>query len=110
MVGTDEDPQGLDVQISRLEAAGAKVWTSNEAAARYLGRLLQALSPEPGTLERTPVDLSVLKDPLSAINVGVESFAESLAAQDASVIHVDWRPPAGGNQELMSILERMKGK
>ncbi|MGB2896197.1 MAG: acyl-CoA synthetase FdrA [Anaerolineales bacterium] len=110
VVGTDEDPQGLDVQISRLEAAGAKVWTSNEAAARYLGRLLQALSPEPGTLERTPVDLSVLKDPLSAINVGVESFAESLAAQDASVIHVDWRPPAGGNQELMSILERMKGK
>ncbi len=109
VVGTDEDPQGLDAQISQLEAAGAKVWTSNEVAARYVGRLIQALSPEPDIHELTPVDLSVLKDPLSAINVGVESFAESLLAQDASVIHVDWRPPAGGNQELMSILERMKG-
>lgn len=110
VVGTDEDPQGLDAQISQLEAAGAKVWASNEAAAQYMGRLIQALSPEPEILDHTPVDLSVLKDPLSAINVGVESFAESLLAQDASVIHVDWRPPAGGNQELMSILERMKGK
>jgi len=110
VVGTDEDPQGLDMQVSQLEEAGAKVWTSNEAAARYVGRLLQALLPEPEIHERTPVDLSVLKDPLSAINVGLESFAESLSAQDASVIHVDWRPPAGGNQELMSILERMKGK
>ncbi len=109
VVGTDEDPQGLDAQISQLEAAGAKVWTSNEAAARYVGRLIQALSPEPEILDHTPVDLSVLKDSLSAINVGVESFAESLLAQDAAVIHVDWRPPAGGNQELMSILERMKG-
>ncbi len=109
VIGTDEDPQGLDVQISQLEAAGAKVWTSNEAAARYVGRLLQALSPEPEIQERTPVDLRVLKDSLSAINVGLESFAESLFSQEASVIHVDWRPPAGGNQELMSILERMKG-
>ncbi len=109
VVGTDEDPQGLDAQISQLEAAGAKVWTSNEAAARYVGRLIQTLSPESEIPTHTPVDLSVLKDPLSAINVGVESFAESLLDQDASVIHVDWRPPAGGNQELMSILERMKG-
>lgn len=110
VIGTDEDPQGLDAQISQLEAAGAKVWTSNEAAARYVGRLIQALSPEPEIHDHTPVDLSDLKDSLSAINVGVESFAESLLTQDASVLHVDWRPPAGGNQELMSILERMKGK
>ena len=110
VIGTNEDPQGLDVQISQLEAAGARVWTSNEAAARHVGRLIQTLAPEPEIHEGTPVDLSVLKDSLSAINVGVESFAESLSAQDAPVIHVDWRPPAGGNQELMSILERMKGK
>ncbi len=44
-----------------------------------------------------------------AINTGLESFAESLEAQEAGVVHVDWRPPAGGNEELMSILERMKG-
>jgi FdrA protein len=47
---------------------------------------------------------------LTAINVGLESFTESLMAQDAAVIQVDWRPPAGGNEKLMAILERMKGK
>jgi hypothetical protein len=26
------------------------------------------------------------------------------------VIQVDWRPPASGNEQLMGILERMKGK
>ena len=100
VVGTDEDPQGLDVQISQLEAAGAKVWTSNEAAARYTGRLVQAFSPGLEICDDTPVDLSVLKDSLSAINVGLESFAESLSAQDATVVHVDWRPPAGGQSGI----------
>jgi FdrA protein len=54
------------------------------------------------------VDLAVLNQPLAAINVGLESFTESLLAQKARVIQVDWRPPAGGNQRLMAILERMK--
>ena len=51
----------------------------------------------------------MLHHPLAAINVGLESFTESLTAQDAPVIQVDWQPPAGGNEKLMAILERMKG-
>jgi FdrA protein len=51
----------------------------------------------------------VLREPLSAINVGLELFTESLLAQDAAVIHVDWKPPAGGNEHLMALLQRMKG-
>ncbi len=34
--------------------------------------------------------------PLRAINVGLESFAESLKAQGVVVQHVDWRPPLEG--------------
>jgi FdrA protein len=45
---------------------------------------------------------------LAGINVGLESFAESLVAQGAESVQVDWRPPAGGNEKLMAILERMK--
>ena len=56
------------------------------------------------------VDIAVLSQPLAAVNVGLESFTESLQAQDAPVIQVDWRPPASGNEKLMSILERMKSK
>ncbi len=109
VVGTDEDPQGMAGQIQLLQEAGARVETSNEAAVRYVGQLLQGLKPAaaPQTAA-APVDLSVWKRPLAAINVGLESFTASLAAQDAPAIQVDWKPPAGGNEKLMAILERMK--
>ncbi len=107
VVGTDEDPQGLEAQIRQLETAGARVETSNEAAARYVGRLLR--SGETKDEGQKSVDLSALHRPFAAINVGLESFAESLQAQGAPVIQVDWKPPAGGNERLMAILERMKG-
>lgn len=111
VVGTDEDPQEMNSQIQQLENVGAKVGTNNETAVRYVGQLLQALNPSPPTpqVKATKlVDLAVLNQPLAAINVGLESFTESLLAQKAQVIQVDWRPPAGGNQRLMAILERMK--
>jgi FdrA protein len=109
VVGTDEDPQGFNAQMQQLKAAGARVETSNEAAVRYVGRLVQALNPNSEIRHLKAVDLSVLHQPLAAINVGLESFTESLVAQDAPVIQVDWRPPAGGNEKLMAILERMRG-
>jgi FdrA protein len=109
--GTDEDPQGLAGQIEQLEAVGVWVNTSNDAVVRYVGRLARALSPdasEPVMGALKPVNLDVLNKPLTAINVGLESFVESLAAQQARAVHVDWRPAAGGNEKLMSILERMR--
>jgi FdrA protein len=108
VVGTDEDPQGLDAQAQQLEAAGARVETSNDIAVRYVGQLLRALNPQPQAQNLKPVDLAVLHQPLAAINVGLESFTESLMAQGAPVIQVDWQPPAGGNERLMAILERMR--
>lgn len=111
--GTDEDPQDMNAQIDQLKDAGARVETSNDAAARYVGRLVRALDPEirmedAAIIKR--VDSGILNQPLAAINVGLESFTESLIAQDAQAIHVDWRPPAGGDQRMMAILERMKIK
>jgi FdrA protein len=111
VTGTDEDPQNLKAQIRQLEAAGAHVETNNEAMVRYAGRLLRALdsaaNPPPAPSMK-PIDLAVLQRPLAAINVGLESFAANLTAQGAQVIQVDWRPPAGGNEKLMALLERMK--
>ncbi len=111
--GTDEDPQGLDGQIQQLEGAGAVVDTSNDASVRYVGRLLRALDPEKSRTGEElfkPVDLTQFKQPLAAINVGLESFTESLMSQQAQVIQVEWRPPASGNEKLMAILARMKSK
>jgi FdrA protein len=108
VVGTDDDPQDLEWQVRQLTEVGVRVETSNDAAVRYAGRLVRSLNPIPNGQSPVPVDLNVLRQPLSAINVGLESFTESLTAQGAPVVQVDWRPPAGGNERLMAILERMR--
>lgn len=111
--GTDEDPQDLDSQIQKLTDAGGVVETSNDKAVRYVGQLLRSLNPELRQVGKEPlpqVDLAAINRPLAAINIGIESFTESLESQNARVIQVDWRPPASGNEKLMSILERMKSK
>lgn len=105
VVGTDADPQNLDAQVEQLEAVGVLVEFNNEAAVRRAGELVRALAPASGG---KPVDLSVLQQPLAAINVGLESFTASLTDQGTPVIQVDWRPPAGGNERLAGILARMK--
>ncbi|HOV06085.1 MAG TPA: acyl-CoA synthetase FdrA [Anaerolineaceae bacterium] len=111
VTGTDEDPQNLNSQIQQLKAAGALVDTSNEFVCRYVGRLLRALAERdepPVVVPGKPVDLDALKKPLAAINVGLESFAANLKDQGAPYVHVDWKPPAGGNEKLMNILQKMK--
>lgn len=47
-------------------------------------------------------------DRLKLINVGLYSFYESMRAQGADVVHVDWRPPAGGDPELARLLTKLE--
>ena len=111
VTGTDEDPQDFNAQIQQLKAAGAQVETNNEAMVRTVGQLVRALDQAagpPSAETMKPVDLAVLRQTLAAINIGLESFSKSLTIQGAPVIQVDWRPPAGGNEKLMAILERMR--
>jgi FdrA protein len=111
VTGTDEDPQDFNHQVEQLQAAGAWVDPSNEVVVRYVGKILAGLNNvDEAAATTTPVDLAVLKNPLEAINVGLESFATNLVDQGVPTVHVDWRPPAGGNEKLMGILERMKAK
>ena len=42
-----------------------------------------------------------------AINVGIRDFAESLEAQEAEVTQVDWTPPAGGDSEMIDLLDKL---
>ena len=41
------------------------------------------------------------------INIGVRIFYDSLRDQGVKVIHVDWRPPAGGEPDLAALLEKL---
>jgi FdrA protein len=103
LVGTEDDPQGLPQQRQRLAQAGAAVYEETEAA---LEHVLRSLSPEL-QLPGAPV---ALPNEVAKINVGLESFYESLLAQGARAVQVDWRPPAGGDERRMALLERMKAK
>ncbi len=105
LVGTDEDPQDLASQRERLEAAGARVFDDLARGLAYLAERLRPQGPEP----LVPVPVEALSSPV-AINVGLESFYASLVGQGARAIHVDWRPPAGGDERLQSILEKMKSR
>jgi hypothetical protein len=43
----------------------------------------------------------------NAINIGVQDFADSLKAQGAEVVQVNWAPPAGGDPEMMALLDQL---
>lgn len=49
----------------------------------------------------------ILSGHLIVINIGLSGFAESLEEQDVEVVQVNWTPPAGGDQELIDLLENL---
>jgi FdrA protein len=102
VIGTDADPQKIAEQIKQLEDAGATVLRNVADTVAYVAARLATQS------KATAAPLRKFSEPLAAINVGVESFFDSLKSQGAQAIQVDWRPPALGNEELASILEKMK--
>jgi len=115
VIGTDEDPQGLEKQIERLEEAGAIVFTRHDEAVRAAADLL---SDEPKDVTprnraspkavQPAVEETAAHPPFTAINVGLESFSDSLRAQGAEVIQLDWRPPAGGDEKMADLPARLR--
>lgn len=104
VIGTDDDPQDLPSQVTQLRDAGVTVFRTATEAVEHVSLRFGA----DRKTEFTPTDLDQLKRALAAINVGLESFYESLTSQGAQAVHVDWRPPAGGNEKLAALLQRMR--
>ncbi|MFT7584243.1 MAG: FdrA protein [Cellvibrionaceae bacterium] len=100
VVASADDLQDTAAQITALKAAGAVVYrTVGDVLADLNGRLPVVID------EGQAINWSRT---MSAINVGVETFYNSLQSQGAEVIQVEWRPPAGGNQKMMDILAKFK--
>ena len=51
----------------------------------------------------------LLNTELRVVNVGLELFANDLRSLGVPVVQVDWRPPAGGDQRMVSLLQRLQG-
>ena len=47
----------------------------------------------------------LLSGPVIAINLGLKQFGVSLEQQGAEVVQVEWIPPAGGDREMMNLLD-----
>ncbi len=101
LIGTDEDPQDLASQGQQLRRSGAVVFRNTAAAVAH------AITPF-AARELEKVEVDFLSRPVAAINVGLESFYDSLKEQGAEVVQVDWKPPAGGDERLQAILHKMK--
>jgi FdrA protein len=104
VIGTESDFQNIDEQINQLTAGGVVVYRTLANAVNLLSMVFGQVV----TSADMPVNLEQLKQPLAAINVGLESFYDSLISQGAQAVHVEWRPPAGGNEKLAALLAKMK--
>ena len=49
----------------------------------------------------------LLIDGPKVINIGLRSFFEACNSQGASSVHIQWQPPAQGNQELIHLLDKL---
>jgi hypothetical protein len=49
----------------------------------------------------------LLNEPVVVINLGLKKFAENLEEQDVEVVQVDWTPPAGGDKEMIELLDEL---
>ncbi|HTY46520.1 MAG TPA: hypothetical protein VMB46_02520 [Methanomassiliicoccales archaeon] len=54
-----------------------------------------------------PGKSSILTETLVVVNIGVSTFADDLRTQNVDVVQVDWRPPAGGDVEMLKLLEKL---
>ncbi|MBO0486257.1 acyl-CoA synthetase FdrA [Vagococcus fluvialis] len=117
VVGTDEDRQNMSEQISILEEIGVIVCENNvqalQTALAVVGSKLtfsskEVVAKQASTLEELPAVSSSLAELIAEtpkiINIGLQSFTDSIIDNKGEVVHFEWRPSAGGNVELQKVL------
>ena len=128
--GAPDDPQGFAQQCQTLREHGLLLADSNAQAIRLATAVLgvhaqdspaqrlavgstatsaAALAQEQHASVSLPARLPELfmAGP-RVVNLGLELFATQLAVHGVPVVHVDWRPPAGGDTRLAGLLERLR--
>lgn len=119
--GTKRDVQGYDSVVERLKKAGIIVCENNKLACRTA---IQAIGYDFTEKEKEVVPVrsvkseknkpsEALKKLLSTkpqvINIGLASFADVLQKFNCQVVQYNWMPPAGGDVELIKMLNFLRG-
>lgn len=121
VTGTENDPQDYRKSFETLREAGAIMETSNARAIR-LALEIKGIHFAEEDREVVPYeikDASSLPQPSEQvmellnttpriINVGVESFNDSLRAYGAQSVQFSWKPLAGGNKRMIHLLNELE--
>ncbi|WP_066893554.1 DUF1116 domain-containing protein [Clostridium nigeriense] len=117
--GTDNDPQSYDESIKILKEAGVLVEDSNAKAVRLALKLKgiefteadkKVVNKEVSKIELPMVSENVhelLNSKPRVINIGVQSFTDSISEYGGKSVQYDWKPVAGGNKKLIKILNAL---
>lgn len=118
--GTRRDYQGYDEAVHKLREAGVIVCENNKLACRTAIRAIgrDFVEPEKEVRVKEVVDApkgvpseklrALLSEKPKIINVGLKSFAEVVEQFGCEVVQYDWMPPAGGNVELIKVLNFLR--
>jgi hypothetical protein len=50
----------------------------------------------------------LFQEELVVINMGLDAFADALRKEKVKVLQMNWKPPARGDQRLISFLDRLE--
>jgi FdrA protein len=107
--GTENDPQSLSSQKLILEQAGVTVLPSNAAAVRHALAILQRRDASADSTSASPEPIRrLLSEPPRIINVGLREFANALLERGAQIVQYDWKPAAGGDRRLQSLIAALR--
>jgi len=114
VTGTANDPQVYQDQVDKLEEAGVIVLESNAEATKLSADLVKYLNGEIKLADKsssTPSDLEKVAELISSkprvVNVGLKSFAQTVAENGGQVVQYQWKPIAGGNKRLASLVNQL---
>ena len=120
VVGTRKDPQNYDETVKRLEEAGIYVAESN-AKAVQLALLLKGITISEADKEvvaysgekvaipqASQAVMELLSTKPRIINVGLQSFNDSITDYGGKSVQFNWRPRASGNKKMIKILSALE--
>lgn len=119
--GTNKDPQNYENQKRIMEEAGVIVCDTNnmavEKALSLIGKSISYVNKDVKAKEavtekievKTSEDMKKLinLEP-KIINIGLNSFSEILKSFPCQVVQYDWKPIAGGDVELINVLDFLR--
>ena len=52
--------------------------------------------------------VDLFKEDLVVVNMGLDTFADTLRKEQVKVLQMNWSPPAGGKQRLIRLLDKLE--